>query len=57
MPTRKREAGIFPDPAMITPAKLPPEEAGAKQPKSDASHDPLAPLRAMSEAQKIALFS
>ncbi|HEX2512031.1 MAG TPA: hypothetical protein VHK44_05480, partial [Xanthobacteraceae bacterium] len=44
------------DPAAITPAKLPPE-AGAKQPKSDASHDPLAPLRAMSEAQKIALFS
>jgi len=53
----KREAGIFPDPAVRTPATPPPAEAGAKQPKSEASHDPLAPLRAMSEAQKIALFS
>jgi len=51
------EAGSFPDPALVTPATLPPPHAEAEQPKSAASHDPLAPLRAMSEAQKIALFS
>jgi chemotaxis protein CheZ len=49
------EAGTFPDPALVTPETLPPPEA--EQPKADAAHDPLAPLRAMSDAQKIALFS
>jgi hypothetical protein len=53
----KREAGPFPDPVLVTPKTLPPAQAKAQQPKFDASHDPLAPLRAMSEAQKIALFS
>ena len=52
-----REAGAFPDPALMTLETLPPPHAKAQQPKFDASHDPLAPLRAMSEAQKIALFS
>ncbi|HET7681580.1 MAG TPA: hypothetical protein VFK79_15755 [Xanthobacteraceae bacterium] len=51
------EAGTFPDPALVTPETLPPPEAEAEPPKSDAAHDPLAPLRAMSDAQKIALFS
>ncbi len=51
------KAGSVPDPALVTPATLPPPHAEPEQPKSAASHDPLAPLRAMSEAQKIALFS
>jgi hypothetical protein len=53
----EREAGSFPDPALRTPKTLPPPQAEPEQMKSHASHDPLAPLRAMSEAQKIALFS
>ncbi len=54
----KGEAGAFNEPALMTPETLPPQaEAEAEQPKFDAPHDPLAPLRAMSEAQKIALFS
>jgi len=57
IPNAPAKAKAEPDPAVITPAKLPPAETGTKQPRSDASHDPLAPLRAMSEAQKIALFS
>jgi hypothetical protein len=54
---RQWEGGTFPDPALVTPKTLPPVEAEAEQPKSDGSHDPLAPLRAMSDAEKIALFS
>ena len=53
----EEEAGSFPDPALMTPKTLHPPQAEAELSKSDASHDPLAPLRAMSEAQKIALFS
>jgi hypothetical protein len=41
----------------MTPKTLHPPQAEAEQSKSEESHDPLAPLRAMSEAQKIALFS
>jgi hypothetical protein len=51
------QAGTFPDPALMTPKTLHPPQAEAEQSKSEESHDPLAPLRAMSEAQKIALFS
>ena len=54
IPNAPAKAKAEPDPPAITPAKLPPAETGTKQPRSDASHDP---LRAMSEAQKIALFS
>jgi hypothetical protein len=52
------KTGTFPNPALVTPEKLPAAEAEAEQPKSSSPpHDPLAPLRAMSDAQKIALFS
>ena len=51
------EDGTFPDPAAVTPQTPPPQETEAEQPRSRATYDPLAPLRALSDAQKIALFS
>jgi chemotaxis regulatin CheY-phosphate phosphatase CheZ len=57
-PAPQWQSGTFPDPALVTPQSLPvAEEASAplQQPKS--AYDPLAPLRTLSDAQKIALFS
>jgi translation initiation factor IF-2 len=56
---REWEGGTFPDPALVTPKTLPPPQADAEERKSEsrAAYDPLAPLRAMSDAEKIALFS
>jgi chemotaxis protein CheZ len=53
------EGGTFPDPALVTPKTLPPPQGEAEERKieSRAAYDPLAPLRAMSDAEKIALFS
>jgi hypothetical protein len=53
------EGGTFPDPALVTPKTLPPPQAEAEELKTEprAEYDPLAPLRAMSDAEKIALFS
>jgi chemotaxis regulatin CheY-phosphate phosphatase CheZ len=58
-PVVEWEGGTFPDPALVTPKTLPPPQADAEEHKADAraSYDPLAPLRAMSDAEKIALFS
>jgi len=58
-PVGECESGTFPDPASVTPKTLPPPRADAEERKADAraSYDPLAPLRAMSDAEKIALFS
>jgi chemotaxis protein CheZ len=58
-PVGEWEGGTFPDPASVTPKTLPPPQAEAEEHKADAcaSYDPLAPLRAMSDAEKIALFS
>ena len=43
-------------PAPVTPETSPPESQ-ADEPKSEPAYDPLAPLRALSDAEKIALFS
>jgi hypothetical protein len=53
------EGGTFPDPALVTPKTLPSPQVEAEEPKTEsrAAYDPLAPLRAMSDAEKIALFS
>ena len=53
------ESGTFPDPAPVTPQSLPAaDEASAPpQPQPKPAYDPLAPLRTLSDAQKIALFS
>jgi hypothetical protein len=58
-PVGEWEGGTFPDPALVTPKTLPPPQADAEEHKADAraAYDPLAPLRAMSDAEKIALFS
>jgi hypothetical protein len=58
-PVGEWPSGTFPDPALVTPKTLPPPQADAEEHKADAraSYDPLAPLRAMSDAEKIALFS
>jgi chemotaxis regulatin CheY-phosphate phosphatase CheZ len=58
-PVGECEGGTFPDPALVTPKTLPPPQPDAEEHKADAraAYDPLAPLRAMSDAEKIALFS
>ncbi len=50
------EGGTFPDPALVTPQTGQPTEA-EPQPAERTPYDPLAPLRALSDEQKIALFS
>jgi hypothetical protein len=54
--TRKAAAE---EPAPVTPETTPPPQADAEERKNEsrAAYDPLAPLRAMSDAEKIALFS
>ena len=58
-PAGEWEGGTFPDPALVTQKTLPSPQADVEEPKTEsrASYDPLAPLRAMSDAEKIALFS
>lgn len=56
-PAEEWKAGTFPHPALVTPKALPlPEPESAPQ-KTAEANDPLAPIRAMSDEQKIALFS
>ena len=58
--TPQPPAGHAPPPVVrgqAAPETLRPPQGEPEQPKSDARHDPLAPLRALSDAQKIALFS
>jgi hypothetical protein len=52
------EAGTYPHPALVTPRSLDePQAAPAPEQKQPEQGDPLAPLRAMSDEEKIALFS
>ncbi len=51
------ESGTYPNLALVTPETSEEPKAEAAQPQPRPPSDPLAPLRALSEAQKIALFS
>jgi chemotaxis regulatin CheY-phosphate phosphatase CheZ len=51
------ESGTFPDPALVTPQSLTAVEEASALPQPKSGYDPLAPLRTLSDAQKIALFS
>jgi hypothetical protein len=46
-----------PEPAAPESATAEPQDAAPAPPPADAPYDPLAPLKAMSDAEKIALFS
>jgi chemotaxis regulatin CheY-phosphate phosphatase CheZ len=59
LPAMEWKSGSFPDPALVTPQVV---SASALSPlaarlAARAPHDPLAPLRALSDDEKIALFS
>jgi outer membrane biosynthesis protein TonB len=57
---QEKERAAYPNPAPETPETSDEAKAEAAQPEASSpspAADPLAPLRALSEAQKIALFS
>jgi chemotaxis regulatin CheY-phosphate phosphatase CheZ len=59
LPAMEWKSGSFPDPALVTPQTVPEPAVPPLRPKlaARAPYDPLASLRALSDDEKIALFS
>jgi len=58
-PAPEWASGTYPDPALVTPrgAQASEDQPASPKPAARAHYDPLAPLRALSDEEKIALFS